>query len=82
MSFYKPAKLHDIVTHEIAVEKIGRSSLSFTHRFLCGGVVLAEAKDNRVWAMHSLIDASVKSTPISEDMRALLSQDGESKAQE
>lgn len=73
MSFYQPAKLHDLVTHEITVEKIGRSSLGFTHRFLRGGVCLAEAQDNRVWATHSLVDASVKSAPISDEMRALLS---------
>src|SRR3954462_2693316 len=65
LRFHRPARLHEIVTHEITVTKIGRSSLSV-------GECLAEADDTRVWVSHSLTDASLKSVPFSEDMRRLL----------
>jgi 4-hydroxybenzoyl-CoA thioesterase len=72
LRFHRPARLHEMVTHEITVTKIGRSSLSVKHRFFANGECLAEADDTRVWVSHSLTDASLKSVPFSEDMRRLL----------
>ncbi len=80
MRFHRPAKLHDMITHEITVEKLGRSSLSFKHRFLRAGECLAEGEDHRVLATHSLVDATVKSKPIPDDLRRLLEQESESAA--
>src|SRR3954466_4637317 len=60
LQFRRPARLHEIVTHEITVAKVGRSSLSVKHRFLTNGECLAEADDTRGWVSHSLTDASIK----------------------
>lgn len=72
MKFSTPPHLHEMVTHEIAVTKLGRTSLTVRHRFLRGEDVLAEAEDTRVWASHSLSDAGLKAEPIPDDLRAML----------
>ncbi|ACL61240.1 acyl-CoA thioesterase [Methylobacterium nodulans] len=77
ISFHQPPRLHEIVTHEITIEKIGRSSLTVNHRFLREDICLAEAKETRVWAAHSLADAGVKSVPIPDEVRRQLEDGGE-----
>ncbi len=72
LQFHQPARLHEILTHEITVTKIGRSSLTVKHRFLRNAECLAEADDTRVWVSHSLVDASLKSVPFPDEMRHLL----------
>jgi acyl-CoA thioesterase FadM len=50
MQFHAPAKLHDELTHEITVARLGSKSLTFRHRFLRGTECVAEAEEVRVWA--------------------------------
>ncbi len=76
IKFSRPPHLHEMVTHEIAVTKVGRTSFTVTHRFLRGEDVLAEAEDTRVWASHSLADAGLKAVPIPGDLRARLEEAG------
>jgi 4-hydroxybenzoyl-CoA thioesterase len=74
MRFVSAPTLHQEVTHEIQVEKIGGKSLAFRHRFLRGDELLMEADETRVWATHALNDPSVLQTlPVPETVRALLS---------
>jgi 4-hydroxybenzoyl-CoA thioesterase len=74
MEFHKAPLLHQTVTHEIRVEKVGGKSLAFRHRFLLENELLMEAEDTRIWATHSLIDpASINTLRVPDRVRALLS---------
>lgn len=73
MRFHEPPALHEDVTHEITVEKIGGKSLGFVHRFLRGEVLLMEASETRVWATHtSGQGASLQSRTVPDHVRTLL----------
>lgn len=58
MRFHSAPMLHQDITHEIEVQKIGGKSLAFNHRFLRGDQLLMEAEETRVWATHDLHDPS------------------------
>lgn len=74
MKCYHPPKLHETVTHEIEVEKLGSKSLTFRHRILRDEVLMMEATETRVWGIHALHDAaSLKAVQIPEDVRTALS---------
>jgi 4-hydroxybenzoyl-CoA thioesterase len=74
LKFHKPPVLHEIVTHEISLVRIGRSSLTFAHRFFKGDILFAEAADTRIWVAHSRVDPSdLKSEEIPQRVRDLLS---------
>jgi 4-hydroxybenzoyl-CoA thioesterase len=76
MQFHSAPTLHQDITHEIHVEKIGSKSLTFSHRFLRREELLMEAQETRVWATHALDDPSVLRTlPVPGTVRALLSGD-------
>jgi 4-hydroxybenzoyl-CoA thioesterase len=73
MKFQSAPALHETVTHEIKVEKVGGKSLAFRHRFLRGEELLMEAEETRVWAEHALDNPRVLRTqPVPDDVRALL----------
>lgn len=71
--FHAPALLHDQIIHEIAVTRIGRKSLSFTHRFIRDQKVLADAEEVRVWAESD--PGGLRTVEIPGDIRALLESD-------
>jgi 4-hydroxybenzoyl-CoA thioesterase len=74
MQFHQAPKLHETVTHEILVEKIGGKSLNFKHRFLVGEVLCMESTETRVWATHSLTQPPVLTTlPVPDQVRTALS---------
>ena len=76
MQFHQPPKLHETLTHEIHVEKLGGKSMAFRHRVFRGDVCLMEANETRVWGMHSLSDpTTLRTLPIPDDVRSLLSQE-------
>jgi 4-hydroxybenzoyl-CoA thioesterase len=73
MKFHSAPCLHETVTHEITVEKVGGKSMAFRHRFLRGDELLMECEETRVWAEHPLANPQALSTqPIPDDVRALL----------
>jgi 4-hydroxybenzoyl-CoA thioesterase len=74
MEFFNAPRLHEVVTHEIAVEKLGTKSLVFRHRVLREQLVLMEATETRVWGTHNLHDpTSLKAIEIPVSVRAALS---------
>jgi 4-hydroxybenzoyl-CoA thioesterase len=74
MQFHQAPKLHETVTHEILVEKIGGKSLNFKHRFLVGEVLCMESTETRVWATHSLTQPPILTTlPVPDQVRTALS---------
>jgi 4-hydroxybenzoyl-CoA thioesterase len=73
MKFHSAPALHDPVTHQINVEKVGGKSISFRHRFLRGNELLMEADETRVWAEHPLDDPrALRTQQVPDDVRALL----------
>jgi 4-hydroxybenzoyl-CoA thioesterase len=75
MKFATPPALHEIVTHQITVIKVGGKSIAFRHRFLRGEELLMEAEETRVWAEHPLDNpAGLRGLPVPDDVRALLEQ--------
>lgn len=74
MEFHAAPALHDMVTHEIHVSRMGKSSIDFQHRFLRGQQLLMQAQETRVWAQHSPNkDQPIKSIEIPTEIRAALS---------
>jgi 4-hydroxybenzoyl-CoA thioesterase len=74
MRFLSAPALHETLTHEISVQKIGSKSLAFRHRFLRNDELLMEAEETRIWATHSLGVPSVLTTlPVPANVRELLS---------
>ena len=73
MKFHAAPALHETVTHQITVEKIGGKSLAFRHRFLRGTELLMEAEETRVWAEHPLDNPrGLRALPVPDKVRALL----------
>ena len=76
MHFHHAPQLHETVRHEITVEKIGRKSIAFRHRFLLGDLLCMEATETRIWATHSLTQPPTLTTlPVPDHVRAALSAD-------
>lgn len=74
LRFLAPVKLHEIITHEVRVTKLGRSSLEFGHRILNGeGQCLVEGEEKRVWIDRDPATGTMKSRPIPDHVRTLLS---------
>ena len=77
MKFLSAPALHETVTHQITVTRIGGSSIAFQHRFLRGDELLMEADETRVWAEHPLDDArALRARQVPYELRALLEQEG------
>lgn len=75
MRFVSAPALHDTVTHQINVTKVGGKSIAFQHRFLRGGELLMEAEETRVWAEHPLDKPrALRTRPVPDHVRALLEQ--------
>jgi 4-hydroxybenzoyl-CoA thioesterase len=75
MKFISAPTLHEMVTHQIDVTRLGGKSLTFRHRFLRGDQLLVEAEETRVWAEHPHGDPrGLRATPIPDQVRALLQQ--------
>ena len=75
MRFASAPGLHDTVTHEITVIKVGGKSMTFRHRFLCGDQLLMEAEETRVWAEHPLDNPRALLTrQVPDHVRALLEE--------
>jgi 4-hydroxybenzoyl-CoA thioesterase len=73
MKFHNAPTLHESITHQILVEKLGGKSIGLRHRFLRGDDLLMEAEETRVWATHALDNPSTLRTyPIPDNVRALL----------
>lgn len=73
MQFHAPAKLHDELTHEITVARLGSKSLTFRHRFLRGTECVAEAEEVRVWAESDA--AGMRAIALPDAVRASLESD-------
>jgi 4-hydroxybenzoyl-CoA thioesterase len=77
MKFHSAPALHEMVTHQISVEKVGGKSIAFRHRFLRAGELLMEAEETRVWAEHPLDNPrALRTQPVPENVRALLEHAG------
>jgi 4-hydroxybenzoyl-CoA thioesterase len=77
MNFVSAPALHDTVTHEITVKKVGGKSMAFQHRFLRGDELLMEAQETRVWAEHPLDNPrALRTLQVPDKVRALLEQAG------
>ena len=75
MKFVSAPALHDTVTHQITVMKVGGKSMAFQHRFLRGDELLMEAEETRVWAEHPLDNPrALRTRPVPDDVRALLEE--------
>ena len=75
MKFVSAPVLHDTVTHQITVMKVGGKSMAFQHRFLRGDELLMEAEETRVWAEHPLDNPrALRTRPVPDDVRALLEE--------
>jgi 4-hydroxybenzoyl-CoA thioesterase len=75
MKFLSAPALHDTVTHQITVTKVGGKSLAFRHRFLRGDELLMEAEETRVWAEHPLDNPrALRTRQVPDNVRALLEQ--------
>jgi 4-hydroxybenzoyl-CoA thioesterase len=75
MKFLSAPALHDTVTHQITVTKVGGKSLAFQHRFLRGDELLMEAEETRVWAEHPLDNPrALRTRQVPDNVRALLEQ--------
>ena len=74
--FLDAPKLHETVTHQISVERLGGKSLNFRHTFLRGENLLAEADETRVWATFNFPEnPALASTPIPDEIRSVLSSE-------
>lgn len=75
MKFLSAPRLHEEVTHQITVQRLGGSSMCFRHEFRSDdGRLLAEAEDTRIWAIHAVGEPeTLKSAPIPDEMRSWLS---------
>ena len=77
MKFHSAPALHESVTHQITVEKIGGKSIAFRHRFLRGDELLMEAEETRVWAEHPLDNPrALRTQQVPDNVRALLEDVG------
>ena len=75
MKFVSAPVLHDTVTHEITVTKVGGKSMTFRHRFLHGDELLMEAEETRVWAEHPLDNPrALRTRQVPDHVRALLEE--------
>lgn len=75
MKFVSAPALHDTVTHQITVTKVGGKSMAFQHRFLRGDELLMEAQETRVWAEHPFDNPrALRTRHVPDDVRALLEQ--------
>jgi 4-hydroxybenzoyl-CoA thioesterase len=75
MKFVSAPALHETVTHQITVMKVGGKSMAFQHRFLRGDELLMEAEETRVWAEHPLGNPrALRTLRVPEHVRALLQE--------
>ena len=75
MKFVSAPALHDTVTHQITVMKVGGKSMAFQHRFLRGDELLMEAEETRVWAEHPLDNPrALRTRQVPDNVRALLEE--------
>ena len=75
MKFLSAPALHEKLTHQILVTKVGSKSIGIQHRFLRDGELLMEAEETRVWAEHPLdTPRALRTLPVPDDVRALLEQ--------
>lgn len=75
MKFQSAPSLHDMVTHEINVLKVGSKSIRFGHRFFRKDELLMDAEETRVWAEHPAADPrALKTVAVPDEVRALLEQ--------
>jgi 4-hydroxybenzoyl-CoA thioesterase len=70
MRFFDAPKLHVLITHEIAVMRIGTTSFTVRHRFLGEDCIYAELTDTRVWASHE--GQSLRKCPLPQSVIELL----------
>ena len=76
--FMKPALLGDVITLCSQVERFGNKSFTTAHRFTRGPDLLATGKEVRVWASTDEADGETMiGIPVPEDVKTLLSADGE-----
>ena len=77
MTFASAPALHELITHQISVKKIGGKSLVFVHRFLRDDQLLMEAEETRVWAQHDLTNpTTLRTVLVPDDVRELLGSNG------
>ena len=73
MKFHSAPALHEMLTHQILVTKVGGKSIGIQHRFLRDGELLMEAEETRVWAEHPLdTPRALRTVPVPDNVRALL----------
>jgi 4-hydroxybenzoyl-CoA thioesterase len=70
--FTKPSRFGDIVEIESTIRELGRSSFSVRHVLGNGGETAVEADEKRVWVV-SDADGNIRSAPLPDDVRRLLS---------
>lgn len=69
-TFHAAPKLHERVTHQISVTRVGRTSVTVGHSFLRGKQLLAEVEDTRVFVV--VENGSITPTPVPDDVRSRL----------
>lgn len=75
MKFLSAPALHETVTHQISITRLGSKSIGVKHRFLRGDDLLMEAEETRVWAEHPLNNPrELRTHPVPDAVRALLEQ--------
>ena len=52
MKFSDAPHLHEMVIHQISIERVGKTSFTAFHQFSNEKRVFAEINDTRVWAVH------------------------------
>ena len=52
MRFFDAPRLHTMVSHQISVQRVGKTSFTVRHIFSGEGRSFAEVLDTRVWAVH------------------------------
>jgi 4-hydroxybenzoyl-CoA thioesterase len=76
--FLIPSRFGDEVTVETTCTRFGRSSFDVHHRMLKGTELAVECWETRVWTrIVPTGDQKLKSQPIPEDVRRVLTQGGE-----
>lgn len=69
--YHGPATYDETLSVESAVTRLGRSSLTVSHRVTRDGALLVEGYEIRVWATE--VDGALRAAPLPDAVRAVLS---------
>ncbi|WP_076866016.1 acyl-CoA thioesterase [Bradyrhizobium mercantei] len=70
MRFFDAPLLHAMVSHQISVQRVGKTSFTIRHCFSGDGRSFADALDTRVWAVHG--EHGLRKSPLPPEVLEIL----------